>query len=308
MSPPAGLRRDGEAWKRVEHEVALIIADARLRIDRSDEGLSSTDVHAVRVACKRLRALWRMLEPALGASTTRPAERALRDAAKELAGQRQAAVLVQTLLRLGRKATKRKDRRLAAELAERLTLALGGPAAGSTPGPLMRTVFEEQSWALAALPRSPSAEDLLLGILHGALRARKSGRRAKRAGEAVLWHRCRRWVKYEHYQLGLALRPKGALRHRQRRLERLGTLLGQHQDGFDLEQQLAGSDAALRLPESAARVLDVWRCAGDTDRLLTCVRRAQQRLLKRIEGRFDILYGGRRGDLEAALREAFARS
>jgi len=161
---------------------------------------------------------------------------------------------------------------------------------------------------LAALPRPPSSEDLLLGILSGVERARRFGRRADRGLDARLWHRCRRWVKYEHYQLELALRPKRRLRLRQHRLERLGVLLGRHQDDFDLEQQLAASSAALTLPEPAMVTLFAWRQQRDAERLLTCVRRQQRRLLARVEQRFDVLYGDRCEQLEGWLRSALARA
>lgn len=308
MSPPAGGRSEGETWQRVEGKARAIIADASWRVERSDDCLLPADVHALRVSCKRLRSLWRMLEPAFGPATTRPAEGVLRDAAKELAGQRQAAVLVQTLERLGRKADKSKDRELAVDLALRLTVALEAPAALEGPQPLLRAAFERQETALAALPGRPTAEDLLLGILAGVERARKYGRRANRDRDATLWHRCRRWVKYEHYQLDLSLRPKGALRQRQRRLERLGVLLGRHQDGADLDQALASTDVVLALPDPVALAFVVWLGERDAGRLLTCVRRQQQRLLARIERGHEALYGGERKALEGLLRAAFARA
>lgn len=308
MSPPARSGRDGETWPRVEQQAAAIIEEALRRIDDSSEQLAADDVHGLRVACKRLRALWRMLEPSLGSVVTRPAERALRDAARQLAGQRQAAVLLQTLRRLSRKADKARDRDIAADLARRLASAIAAPAAVLGLGPGMRDVFTRQQVALAALPRRPNSEDLLQGVLAGVARSRRFGQRARRRHDATLWHRCRRWVKYEHYQLELLLRPKGALRQRQRRLERLGDLLGRHQDGFDLEQQLAGSPAAVALPEPATATLLAWREESDADRLLACVRRQQRRLLTRVEQRFDVLYGPRFEQLEALLRAAMAQT
>jgi len=309
MSLPAAAGIEGSPWLQVEVRVGGIVAHAQTLIDVSTAGLRPADVHALRVACKRLRALWRMLEPGFGPGVTRPAERALRDAARELAGQRQAWVLVKSLESLQHKADRRQDRVLAADLAGRLTEALGAEAAVATPGPLLRGVFGQQLPALAALPGGPpSVEDLLAGILHGAQRARKLGRRAGRRGEAVLWHRCRRWVKYEHYQLELALRPNGVLRQRHRRLERLGVLLGRHQDGYDLERQLGGGEMAATLPAPAAAALAAWRADRDTGRLLKCVRRRQQRLLRRIEKRFEVLYDGGRGGFEAALRAALVRT
>ncbi|MCC5888145.1 MAG: CHAD domain-containing protein [Gammaproteobacteria bacterium] len=308
MSLPTAACMDGAPWRLVEQRVVDIVVDACTRIDDSPMGLVPADVHALRVSCKRLRALWRMLEPAFGTELTRPMERTLRDAAKQLAGQRQAWVLVKTLERLGRKASARKDRFLAVDLAADLAAALGTAEAPTTSVPFLRQAFEQQPPALRALPRRPSVDDLIAGIVSGAERARRHGRRARRRDEVERWHRCRRWVKYELYQLDITLDLKGALRRRHRRLERLGELLGRHQDGFDLELQLAGAEVAVPLPGPAAAVLAAWRGERDAQRLLKCIRRRQQRLLQRIEKRFDVLYGGRRGGLEAALRKAFART
>lgn len=305
MSVPAGAGMDNTPWQHVEQHVADIVLDARARIDGSPAGLLPADVHALRVACKRLRALWRMLEPAFGAESTRPAERALRDAAKELAGQRQAQVLVTTLQRLARKAKASKSRALAADLAGRLAAEPGAAEVLAMPSPRLCDAFDQQP-ALSALPRRPSAEDLIAGIVHGAERARRHGRRARLRGAVESWHRCRRWVKYEQYQLEAVLELKGALGRRHRRLQRLGVLLGRHQDGCDLEAQLAGAEVDVTLPEATTAVLAAWRSESDSPRLLKCVRRRQQRLRGRIEKRFEVLYGGRSGKLGAELRLAFA--
>src|SRR5689334_5472818 len=65
----------------------------RLR-DPGERGLD-TAVHEARKSCKRLRAVYRLVRPALPASRYQSLDRSVRDAAREISGARDAAALVQ---------------------------------------------------------------------------------------------------------------------------------------------------------------------------------------------------------------------
>ncbi len=67
---------------------------------RAADGVSAKDVHESRKSLKRLRALSRLLRPALGADGYRRENGALRDSARHLAGARDAEVMVATLAAL----------------------------------------------------------------------------------------------------------------------------------------------------------------------------------------------------------------
>lgn len=73
------------------------IDETTRRLRRPDGGVSAKDVHEARKSLKRLRALARLLRPALGEAAYARENGALRDAARQLAGARDAEVMVATL-------------------------------------------------------------------------------------------------------------------------------------------------------------------------------------------------------------------
>ncbi len=278
-------------WARVE-VAAVGLSDSALRLlDAGADGLTPKQVHDLRVICKRLRALWRMLEPGFGADVVRPPERALRELARSLAGDREAAVRIKTLKRLARKADSPRLKALAGGYAAALAAAIDTPDALPLPDPCMQAVFLEQARALRSLPQTPLLATLATGITASMRKARKSGRRALASAEVEQWHRARRWAKYEHYQLEFCLDLRGRWRRRHKRLERLGALLGRYNDLEDLARhldRLADGAAAASEEEGAARA-GLEQQQG-LDRLQRLAARVQRRLGKRIEKRFERLY------------------
>lgn len=221
---------DGDPPACVRRRALAFVDEAERLLDVGDAPLGETAIHDLRVLCKRLRAVWQLLRPALGRAVTRPPERALRDAAHALAGPREAHVARRTIDRLARRHARDDEERaalqaLATLVAERWPEARAAP---SLAAPL-RASFAAQRDALLGLPTTLSEGDLAAGLLRSYLRARDQGRRGVLLREAAAWHRCRRWAKYELYQLELlaAAHPDG---RRARRLARLGETLGRFND------------------------------------------------------------------------------
>lgn len=278
-------------WSRIEAAAIGLAESAQRLLDAGADGLTPAQVHELRVVCKRLRALWRMLEPGFGSEVTRPPERSLREVARSLAGDREAAVRIKTLKRLARKADAPRLEALAGGYAAALAAALDATDALPVPDPCMQAVFREQVLMLRALPHPPLLETLAAGITASVRKARKSGRRAIASDEVECWHRTRRWAKYEHYQLELCLDLRGRWRHRHERLERFGVLLGRFNDLEDLAGHLQRLSVGGASPaeEKGANYAGLAH-DGDLERLERLVNRVQRRLGKRIEKRFERLY------------------
>ncbi|TVS16362.1 MAG: CHAD domain-containing protein [Gammaproteobacteria bacterium] len=294
MQGLAGKPADDAVWLRVE-AAGIELAEAGQRLlAAGGTGLNGRDVHALRVICKRLRALWRMLEADFTADVTRPPERALRDVARMLAGQREASVRIKTLARLARKADSPRKQALAGRFGVALASVLETSATLCTPEPQMRAVFADQIQRLRALGPPPTTMTLAAGITDSMRRARKSGRRALASGDVERWHRCRKWVKYEHYQLELCMDLRGRWERRHDRLQRLGVLLGRYNDLEDLACYLDRLSAGFELPPTTlAATCEDLRRSGDDRRLQRLVAREQRKLGKRIRRRHRRLYGER---------------
>jgi CHAD domain-containing protein len=94
---PGFVLRAGEPLAGGIVRVAGEQIDAITRRLRSAGGVGAKDVHESRKSLKRLRALSRLLRPALGTDGYRRENGALRDSARHLAGARDAEVMVATL-------------------------------------------------------------------------------------------------------------------------------------------------------------------------------------------------------------------
>ncbi len=309
MQPPTGFPGDS-LWERIRL-AGMAIAEAA---DVRAQGiLDPAGVHAVRVACKQSRALWQLFELTLGAQRIAGPDRALRDAARALAGRREDAVLVKTVRRLARGCGKRADRLLLLEFEARLAsgVEFGEPDEGVRTR--VGAVMQAQRSELATLPSLFGAEELAWGLGRSIDRARKAGRRALQARDAeevlAAWHRCRRWVKYECYQLDVCLpQPGRRLGRRRAALERLGVLLGRYNDLADLDRHLehrfmapSGHTDVPPMPPGVLRELDAGR------RLRRLVVRDRARLSRRIERAFRRLYGsGQQSRVRCRLADRMA--
>ena len=178
--------------KRMQRRAGALVSEANATLAACDGPLAADQVHRLRVICKQLRATWQLLTPALGRRWTRPRERALRDAARILAGPREAHVLGRTVIRLTR-------RHGDVPLAGAQGAAVLAPVDAMEqlldviherwpervpPVPATRVLqetFVAQSEAVEAWPEHIEGELLAAGLLRSYRRARRAGRRAMRA-------------------------------------------------------------------------------------------------------------------------------
>lgn len=234
--PPFRLERR-TAPPRAARHVALA------QLDYALAGLGRADaraIHEARKACKRLRALLRLLRPALGAAY-RLENRAVRDTGRALAQHRDAAVLLQTARALA-------ARDPALRPLARLLHARPRPVTVAALRDAQRRLRAERERVACWPIEDLSVGALLAGLLAGYDRAWRSHRRARRSGSARALHEWRKQVKYHSYQSELLAPLWPELRRRARRLDRLGDLLGHHHDLEVLAQTLGHGAAAAGEP------------------------------------------------------------
>jgi len=229
--PPFRLDRR-TAPPRAVRRVALAHLDYALAgLERGD----ARAVHEARKTCKRLRALLRLLRPALGAAAYRLENRALRDAGRALAQNRDATVRVQTARALAAKNP-------ALNPLTRQLHARPRPITGAALRDARRRLRAERERVALWILEDLSAGALLAGLLAGYGRARRAHRHARRRGSAAALHEWRKQVKYHGYQ-GELLAPLWLeLGRRGKRIERLGEQLGWHHDLDVLAQSLERED------------------------------------------------------------------
>ncbi len=256
-----GLRR--VALGQIELAVELLENDSR-----AGGELGAKTVHETRKAIKRLRALMRVLRPALGKRVYARENAALRDCARRFAGARDAEVMVATLDELLRHHPKLSATQtqpasglhaLRAELvAERDAVANGGAgdaapfavgaprpfdAGGAAAGDLRAIGARVAAWELREPSRKPAAL-VAPGIERIYRQGRRRMRRARRRhSDAAAMHEWRKSVKDLRYVAETLDRGKparqtkaGARLHRvARRADRLGEVLGEDHDLVLLE-------------------------------------------------------------------------
>jgi len=198
-------------------------------------------VHDVRTSIKKLRALSRMVQPAVG----RPARRAgrrLQKVARGVSGARDAEVVLKTFDQVldgaGKPSSEplaRARAALAAQLRERTRPLRRGPAVKRLRKRIARERRKVKRWA-------PSADSW--GAIGGGLedayrRAREAMIAAYRSDTGTDFHEWRRAVKTHRHQVH-ALEPIAPRRMRPRvdKLDRLGELLGDEHDLVVLEQTI----------------------------------------------------------------------
>jgi len=204
---------------RAVRAVALAQLDyARLELERGD----ADGIHEARKACKKLRALLRLIRPFLGRAY-RAENLRLRDVGRSLSAGRDATVIVETAQRLYADAT---------GPLRAVPAALGAaPQGGVSIEEARRLLATERhriaEWRLANL----SAGGLLVGLLAGYRTARARYRDTRRRATPAALHEWRKQAKYHGYQCALIapLWP-GAAGARIRRLKQLSDALGWHHD------------------------------------------------------------------------------
>ncbi len=176
-----------------------------------DPGLGRHEaIHQVRKRCKRLRALVRLVRPALGQTYQRE-NACFRDVARDLAGIRDEQSMVEALERLlaSRKDSERRSfDPVLNELRARRDLAAA--STGQDPDGLLAEARKALTKTRKRIGRwqldSSGFEAVDGGFSKTYKRGRKAARRAFRTGDASEFHEWRKRVKYHVHHLQL-LRP-----------------------------------------------------------------------------------------------------
>jgi CHAD domain-containing protein len=196
-------------------------------------------IHEVRLAVKRLRALWRLVRPHVGAPLATRENATLREAARRLGGVRDEQVIAETLDLLLRHTRGAAARDQGAALRKSLfaagepgidfqaALAEGSRVVRASSGVMKVLPWEGWNWASIA----PG-----LGRTYRRASARMRGCAAKR--ESAAFHEWRKRVKDLQYQLEMAVFTWPALRGVQERVRDLARLLGEMQDLAVLRERL----------------------------------------------------------------------
>jgi CHAD domain-containing protein len=178
---------------RLPHAAGAALASAGLNAAEGPaRGRPGERVHAVRVACKRLRSYWRALKAASGAGVARRRRRELSRVARFLAVPRE-----RDALRALAREFSRSDRELAVPLSAFLRRLPPPPPPGSLNRKLDLAASEleasARSLALAALPARRS--ELRKGLKALKRRLEKARDRAERGGRGAGLHACRKRAK-----------------------------------------------------------------------------------------------------------------
>lgn len=202
----------------------------------SQEGSRDKHVHEARKSMKRMRALLRLVREEIGAGICRRENDCFRDVGLQLAGMRDATVLINSLGELVAKAGKgmRRDRFATVHkwLVERRESAYQPPP---EEGDGMRSVVDELRWARARVAEWPLAHDGWKGLEGGLQQVYARGRsqfeRVCVQAEEELFHDWRKWAKYlwYHTQLLREIWPP-LMDVMAGELDELGEVLGQDHD------------------------------------------------------------------------------
>jgi len=234
---------------RAVHRAAAAQFDYALAsLARGDAGAA----HDARKVCKKLRALLRLIRPRLGRAYLAENAR-LRDTGRVLSQGREAAVLVETA-----------DRLFGADAGlEPLATSIREWPHPETAVPFQqaRQLLETGRQCAAGWPiRKLSAGNLMIGLLAGYRRARRSFQRARRSPTPLALHEWRKQAKYHGYQAALLSRLWPDARTRINRLKKLSDLLGEHHDlhvlAMLLRRRKADVGSPERLPAARKRIRD----------------------------------------------------
>lgn len=212
------------------------------------------EVHDVRTALKKTRALIRLVGPAVDGAA-RDADQDLRGIGRRLSKVRDSEVLLETFDRLRRSIGARDDGELADArhalegLLREQVRALSAAERRALSSGLGRARREVADWA----PKDDRWRNLARGLFDGYRRCRQRMRTAYDEETAAAFHAWRRAVKTHRYQIQVfaPLWPD-ELETRRSGLERIGDLLGEEHDLATLAETLhdervcVGDDAACR--------------------------------------------------------------
>jgi len=221
-------------------------------------------VHDIRTAMKKVRALNRLVRPAVG-QRARRADRRLKKIAHSVSSLRDAEVVLQTFDRAvgpSRAALAGVRAQLVVHLREETQAVERDGGSQRLRSDLARERRKVEAW----MPKADRWSAIDQGLTRGYRRAREAMDAAYRSESGADFHAWRRAVKTHRHQLA-ALKEiaPGRMKARLDELDRLGDLLGDEHDLTVLEGALCGARA--RLPDPA-RVDDLLRRITDRQRQL----------------------------------------
>jgi CHAD domain-containing protein len=218
-------------------------------------------VHEARKGLKKVRALLRLVRPAIGKKTYRRENTALRDAAKPLTDVRDARILIDTFDKIvelrGRSAAGHPFAAIRKELVGhqrrvRRRVLEDDKAFTVVASAVDRALDRLEDWV--------RVHDGWSSVGEGVERVYRRGRQAFAAAQqkptVEHLHEWRKQAKYLRYQMDVLrpLKPK-ALTPLARRVDHLGDLLGDDHDLAVLRRELAGDPARFGGPEALEPLL-----------------------------------------------------
>ncbi len=250
---------------------AIIVNKKGLDLLKASDVLSPESLHRLRVATKRLRCLWKFVEPESGKKKSRKAQRRLRDSAKLLAKERDRKVMLDTLNRFKKGVT--------TGMTQNSILKVEGVISGQSPYgkrknskrmKLLTRAFKKD------LKKWKSMEPLLNGISLDRRLAKTYERAYELAGDSwktgdiKIFHKWRRWTKYLCYQLEtLKLDHSPWLKAHFGGLKTIGGKLGIRQDLYTLRRFIKRTESIGK--KEKRRLIDLIE-AEDAKALRQCRR------------------------------------
>lgn len=242
--------------ERRRRRAGRCVAEAAQDLERS--------VHELRRMCKELRALWRMLRPVVGEKIYGPENERLRDAARAMAGARDAAVMLDTLEAMKKRRRGRRGREdwrevgaaFKGHLAETLGEALA-PATVESLTPALTGALDAFSATHEALDGLPPEIEVAWqpGVRQVYRLGRKRMETAYASGTDADFHNWRKSTKYLFFQLRLLERMKQARPGRRvKDLKKLEKVLGRDHDLAVLRDRI--ERLAMANQAASERVLD----------------------------------------------------
>lgn len=237
------LRKGDASVEKAVRRIALEQLDREIAKISSDEDRAEV-VHDVRLCCKKLRGLVRLIRPVFGGYETENA--AFRDTARLLSGSRDAKVLHDTFEMLVEHYANEVDSFVLASIREGLD-ALG--ALDDVAADPVAPLEQARERLIAARERAAHWQldeggwrALGPGLAKTYGRACKAARTARDEGDAVAYHELRKRLKYHWYHTRL-LKPLWPEVMEVRAVvgRRISELLGVHHDLCVFEERVAGN-------------------------------------------------------------------
>ncbi len=285
LEPDGSSRALAEA---VRQEALDTLARTRKRVS-AKRAFTPGAIHQIRVACKRLRAMWQLVRPLIEPPIAQEADERLGARSALLARSRDTHVLEELLTEL-----RDSDEALYRGTFDRAAILLDRPESVEFDQESTRTALLEaldrdrDAWRLLVLPDDEALVDH--GLDRTYRKAWRRGETAARTGSGADNHRWRKWTKYLRYQLECLGEPGTELEHRITGLTALGSSLGKRNDLHNLRSQLE------------------QRKGGDPfGAVFRAIDLRDQALARRIEGVAKTLYGPAPEEMTATLRRELER-